>query len=719
MADVVLLRVIRSSYGRTWSGTRLLRTATAAHTAALRKSMRKSNVTKLSLCASCVKLRKLSSPSSVAIPSQVVTAKSAEIEKSTKYQPLHAMPFSVTQGGKCVAHVLLKYKPKRALVFVRAKVLAVELARELEEYGLKCSVPTAEYEADSDTELDGVTPQEAAHMYSLHPVTIDIDAQDIEVMDRQSVGTAVGEQHSADIEEVDREPIEREVGDTMKMSDDEGSSIRVMTEDEVQSMDELLPVDLIILVQQPMSGRSFTLYCLKKTHAKVKPLDVVLLYGQNEIPFLREMQSHVDVKKLAPPSFQGLSVMAEALPSLSEEEDSMMTPARHLIEPPPPSFTATIPPKLVPFKVFSPPVPVPVKRPERHGLDDRARIYVRGGGGGQGSPRFGGMGGDGGDVIVKCLPYGDLRHFAIKENRRIIAEHGTSFSIDERGRKHRGIRGRDIIIPVPPGTTLSTDEGRIIGELEEPGSRIVVAKGGRGGCAVTENWGGEKGDINMVRLELRLKSDVALVGFPNAGKSTLLTAISNANPKIGDYAFTTMRPSIGMVEYTDHSQVRVADLPGLIEGAAANRGLGHAFLKHTEKAKALALVVDIDGFHFNDKFPARTAFENVCILLKELFLYKRELLNRPKMLIVTKLDRKGAISRFQALKQQLQSIQEQETLLSVLQEISSNSPAHHQNASLIELTEELARTNFESVVPFSAVTSFGLEGVLNKIKELM
>lgn len=163
----------------------------------------------------------------------------------------------------------------------------------------------------------------------------------------------------------------------------------------------------------------------------------------------------------------------------------------------------------------------------------------------------------------------------------------------------------------------------------------------------------------------------------------------------------------------------MADLPGLIEGAAANRGLGHAFLKHTEKAKALALVVDIDGFHFNDKFPARTAFENVCILLKELFLYKRELLNRPKMLIVTKLDRKGAISRFQALKQQLQSIQEQETLLSVLQEISSNSQAHHQNASLIELTEELARTNFESVVPFSAVTSFGLEGVLNKIKELM
>ncbi|RMX54373.1 hypothetical protein pdam_00021388 [Pocillopora damicornis] len=251
MADVVLrscgLRVIRSSYGRTWSGTRLLRTATAAHTAALRKSMRKSNVTKLSLCAPCVKLRKLSSPSSVAIPTQVVTAKSTEIEKSTKYQPLQAMPFSVTQGGKCVAHVLLKYKPKRALVFVRAKVLAVELVRELEEYGLKCSVPTAEYEADSDTELDGVTPQEAAHMYSLHPVTIDIDAQDIEVMDRQSVGSAVGEQHSADIEEVDREPIEREVGDTMKMSDDEGSSIRVMTEDEVQSMDELLPVDLIIL----------------------------------------------------------------------------------------------------------------------------------------------------------------------------------------------------------------------------------------------------------------------------------------------------------------------------------------------------------------------------------------------------------------------------------------------------------------------------------------
>jgi len=164
--------------------------------------------------------------------------------------------------------------------------------------------------------------------------------------------------------------------------------------------------------------------------------------------------------------------------------------------------------------------------------------------------------------------------------------------------------------------------------------------------------------------------------------------------------------------------VRVADLPGLIEGASSNRGLGHAFLKHTEKAKALALVVDVDGFHFNDKFPTRTAFENICILLKELFLYKRELLNRPKMLIVTKLDRKGATGRFQALKHKLNSIHEHESLLSVLQEISSNSPTTQENANLIELTEELTRTSFDFVVPFSAVTSFGLEDLRDKIKEL-
>ncbi|XP_078377648.1 uncharacterized protein LOC144660796 isoform X2 [Oculina patagonica] len=714
MADVVIrscgLRAFLPSCCRAWSGARHLRTAADIHkafgTSMVKLNTREKFTSITKGCASCTKIRKLSSPSGVALPSQVVTAKSSEVQKSKKYQPLHVMPFSLTQGGKCVAHVLQKYKPKRALVFVRAKVLAVELAKELEEYGLKCSLPKYEKTADNDAESD----REAAYMYSLYPVTMDIEAMDTEAMERQSV-----DRQPTDGQSIEGEAIDRQIVDEQTISDTE-PSITVLTEDDVQSMEELLPVDLIVLVQQPMSGRSFTLFCLKKTHAKVKPLDVVLLYGHNDVPYLREMQTYVDVRKLVPPSFYGLSVMTEGLPSVQEE--TVVTPGRHLIEPPPPPITATIPPKLLPFKKFQPPVPVPTKRPERHGLDDRARIYVRGGGGGQGSPRFGGMGGDGGDVVVQCLPYGTLSHFTLKENRRIIAEHGTSFRIDERGRKHRAIRGRDVVIPVPVGTTLSTDDGRLIGELEEEGAKIVVAKGGRGGSAATVNWCGEKGERDIVRLEMRLHSDIALVGFPNAGKSTLLGAISNASPKTADYAFTTMRPSIGMVEYSDHSQVRVADLPGLIEGASINKGLGHAFLKHTEKAKALALVVDIDGFHFNDKFPARTAFENVCILLKELFLYKRELLNRPKMLIVTKLDKKGATSRFQSLRHKLDSIQQHETLLSVLQEISSNSPTAQENTNLMELTEELARTSFDSIVPFSAVTSFGLEDVRDKIKEL-
>lgn len=662
------------------------------------------------VCASCTEIRKLSSPSGVAVPSQVITAKSSEIQKSKKYQPLQVLPFSLTQGGKCVAHVLQKHKPKRALVFVRAKVLAVELARELEEYGLKCSVPKSEDKSGSEAESDGISSEEVTYMYSLYPVTMNTEAMDTQSVEKLSIDTQPKDRQSVEVNSLDRETVDDE-----QIVDAE-PGITVLTEDDVESMEDLLPVDLIVLVQQPMSGRSFTLFCLKKTHAKVKPLDVVLLYAHNDIPFLREMQTHVNVKKLVPPSFYDVAVLTEGVPSVQEE--SVVTPARRLIEPPPPPMTATIPPKPVPFKRFHPPVPVPSKRPERHGLDDRARIYVRGGGGGQGSPNFGGMGGDGGDVIVQCLPYGTLAHFTLKENRRIIAEHGTSFRIDDKGRKHRAIRGRDIVIPVPVGTTLSTDDGRIIGELEEIGSKIVVAKGGRGGSAATVNWCGEKGERNIVRLEMRLHSDIALVGFPNAGKSTLLGAISNATPKTADYAFTTMRPSIGMVEYSDHSQVRVADLPGLIEGASSNRGLGHAFLKHTEKAKALALVVDVDGFHFNDKFPARTAFENVCILLKELFLYKRDLLNRPKMLIVTKLDRKGATSRFQALKHKLNSIHEHESLLSVLQEITSNSPTTQENANLIELTEELTRTSFDFVVPFSAVTSFGLEDLRHKIKEL-
>ncbi|KAK2549075.1 GTP-binding protein 10 [Acropora cervicornis] len=169
---------------------------------------------------------------------------------------------------------------------------------------------------------------------------------------------------------------------------------------------------------------------------------------------------------------------------------------------------------------------------------------------------------------------------------------------------------------------------------------------------------------------------------------------------VSTYRITTMRPNIGMVEYPDHSQVSVADLPGLIEGASVNRGLGHSFLKHTQKARALALVVDIDGFHLSDKFPARTPLQNVFILLKELVLYDKELLRRPKMLVVTKLDKKG-------------------NLLPVLEEIRTSSPVTQEKTNLMSLADELSTIRFDSVIPVSAATSFGLDDLRDKMKTIL
>ncbi|XP_068724561.1 uncharacterized protein [Montipora capricornis] len=620
-------------------------------------------------CQSCLNVKKLSTKADVALSGQVVLSESNEVQKPKKYQQLHVMPFSVMQGGKYVAHVLLKRKPRKAVVFVRTKVLVEELKRELEEYGLKCSSPNKEGTMAFDmmeTEKTDILETDAAH-----------------------------------------------VGDTGKV--DYEQKIMVMTEVEVRAMESCLPVDLILLVQQPMTGKSFALFCLKKTHAKVHPLDVVLLYSHNDMAFLSQLKTHVDLKKLPPPSFHNVPMVTEGISSLPGE--SVVVAGRHLIELPPPAITATLPPKYPLSKVFQPPVPVPAKQSERHRLKDRVRIYVRGGAGGQGSSYFGGFGGNGGDVVVQCFPNATLDHFSVKENRRILAEHGTYFS-GKRGMKRKGMRGRDTVIPVPIGTTVTTDDGQIIGDLDEVGSRLLVARGGRGGCPDTEDWNGEKGERRIIRLEMRLIADIALVGFPNAGKSSLLRAISRATPKAADYAFTTMRPNIGVVEYPDHSQVSVADLPGLIEGASVNRGLGHSFLKHTQKASALALVVDIDGFHLSDKFPARTALQNVFILLKELVLYDKELIHRPKMLVITKLDKKGATSRFQELRQKLHSMQHG-TLLPILEEIRTSSPIVKENTNLMALADELSRTRFDSVIPVSAVTSFGLEDLRDKIKTVL
>ena len=172
------------------------------------------------------------------------------------------------------------------------------------------------------------------------------------------------------------------------------------------------------------------------------------------------------------------------------------------------------------------------------------------------------------------------------------------------------------------------------------------------------NFLGTAGEKKSVRLDLKLIGDVGFVGFPNAGKSTLLKALSRARPKIANYPFTTIKPNLGICEFDDLRSISFADLPGLIEGAHMNEGMGHSFLKHVERTRVLMFVVDVNGFQFKADSPLRSAFETVLILSRELELYKSDLLDKPALVVITKMDSHGASDNLEALKAKLENIEE-------------------------------------------------------------
>jgi len=277
---------------------------------------------------------------------------------------------------------------------------------------------------------------------------------------------------------------------------------------------------------------------------------------------------------------------------------------------------------------------------------DRARLWVQGGRGGDGSIHFrrekyvpkggpdGGDGGDGGDVVlVADSRRRDLSGF--RPNQKLRAERGGRGG----GKLSHGARGADAELRVPVGTQVSDDDGRLIADLAHPGARIVVARGGTGGRGNKHFAGsarqaprfaeiglpGEEGDID---LHLKLVADAALVGLPNAGKSSLLARISNARPKIADYPFTTLAPVLGTVESGD-AQLVVADVPGLIEGASEGVGLGHEFLAHLERARLLLHVIDASEGDADERW--RT-------IDGELGAYGAGLDTRPQVVVLNKLD---------------------------------------------------------------------------------
>uniref|UniRef100_A0A8D0HF59 GTP-binding protein 10 n=1 Tax=Sphenodon punctatus TaxID=8508 RepID=A0A8D0HF59_SPHPU len=327
---------------------------------------------------------------------------------------------------------------------------------------------------------------------------------------------------------------------------------------------------------------------------------------------------------------------------------------------------------------------------------DDLRLYVKGGSGGMGYPRLGGEGGKGGDVWLVAQNKITLKK--IKDtypNKRFVAGTGANSS----GVALKGAKGKDCDVGVPVGISVTTDDRKLIGELNKAGERLMVAQGGFGGSLVT-NFLPLKGQAQSVHLDLKLIADVGLVGFPNAGKSSLLTKISHAKPEIADYAFTTIKPELGMIMYADHKQISVADLPGLIEGAHANKGMGHKFLKHIERTKQLLFVVDVSGFQLSSKTPFRTAFETVLLLTKELELYKEQLRTKPALLAVNKMDLPGAQENLNRLMEQLQNPQDYLHLLQ--RELIPESPV-----------------NFREIIPISANTSEGTEELKMCIRKLL
>jgi GTPase len=289
---------------------------------------------------------------------------------------------------------------------------------------------------------------------------------------------------------------------------------------------------------------------------------------------------------------------------------------------------------------------------------DEIDVFVKGGDGGAGCISFrrekfvprggpdGGDGGEGGSVLLEADPaITTLLDFHYQ--RHYTAERGQH----GKGSNKHGASGEDTVLRVPLGTVVSDrDTGERLGDLTTPGERVLVARGARGGrgnarFVSSTNRAPRRADLGRagaerwMHLELKLLADVGVVGFPNAGKSTLVSRLSAAKPKIADYPFTTLQPTLGIVRVDDHRSFVIADLPGLIEGAAEGKGLGHRFLRHTERTRVLVHLVDLDPSG------GRDPVEDWRVIQGELAAYSKDLAAHPQIVVGSKAELPGTEAR--------------------------------------------------------------------------
>jgi GTPase len=298
---------------------------------------------------------------------------------------------------------------------------------------------------------------------------------------------------------------------------------------------------------------------------------------------------------------------------------------------------------------------------------DQAKVYVKAGDGGNGMVAFrrekyvpnggpaGGDGGNGADIIFEVeeglrtlMDFRYNKHFKAKRG-----EHGMS-------KNQHGRNAEEMVVKVPPGTVVTDDDtGAVVADLTEHGQRAVIARGGRGGRGNTRfatpanpapelSENGEPGQERNLTLELKLLADVGLVGFPSVGKSTLLSVVSAAKPKIAEYHFTTITPNLGVVDTGDSRSFVMADLPGLIEGAHEGVGLGHQFLRHIERTRVIVHVIDMSAME------GRDPYEDYLKINEELKQYNMRFTERPQIIVANKMDMPGAEENLEQFKGKLQ-----------------------------------------------------------------